>query len=556
MCFLGPGLGSYMVELQGLLAIIRKRGLLDDKTSIDNLQLQDSDRPDLALIDSGFVEESDMFEVLAEYLDLPIANTEQFPNSPLKAGGANISFLRQKRMLPILEDDTSITFALSDPPDKMSLQSIKLLVNKDVNIQLAKAGDLDRAFDRLYDREKTKKPTVLKNHVKDEVSIENDSPAVKLFNQLVNTAISNEASDLHIEASFSGLKLRYRVDGKLLELGNSPPEYLKEMLISRIKVLANLNIAEKRLPQDGRITVNVSGRSIDVRVSTIPTINGESIVLRFLDSEKGPNDLTTLGLSNHTLSTLRRLLKAPHGMILTTGPTGSGKTTTLYAALQELNLVERKIITLEDPIEYRVENINQIQINPKVGLNFASLLRSVLRQDPDIIMVGEIRDEETARLATQSALTGHLVLSSLHTNNAFGALNRLLDMGLEPFLINAAVKVIISQRLIRRLCPKCKKSGSVSPAEQKQFGLKIGMSISRPNGCMSCYQTGYKGRLVLTELLELNDNIRDHVNNSRKVSSMDCSLLPEQTLANAARAHIECGETSIEEFVSIMGSLD
>ena len=437
-----------MVELQGLLAIIRKRGLLDDKTSIDNLQLQDSDRPDLALIDSGFVEESDMFEVLAEYLDLPIANTEQFPNSPLKAGGANISFLRQKRMLPILEDDTSITFALSDPPDKMSLQSIKLLVNKDVNIQLAKAGDLDRAFDRLYDREKTKKPTVLKNHVKDEVSIEHDSPAVKLFNQLVNTAISNEASDLHIEASFSGLKLRYRVDGKLLELGNSPPEYLNEMLISRIKVLANLNIAEKRLPQDGRITVNVSGRSIDVRVSTIPIINGESVVLRFLDSEKGPNDLTALSFSNHTLSTLRRLLKAPHGMILTTGPTGSGKTTTLYAALQELNLVERKIITLEDPIEYRVENINQIQINPKVGLNFASLLRSVLRQDPDIIMVGEIRDEETARLATQSALTGHLVLSSLHTNNAFGALNRLLDMGLEPFLINAAVKVIISQRLI------------------------------------------------------------------------------------------------------------
>ena len=202
-----------MVELQGLLAVIRKRGLLDDKTSIDNLQLQDSNRPDLALIASGFVEESDMFEVLAEYLDLPIANTEQFPNSPLKAGGANISFLRQKRMLPILEDDTSITFALSDPPDKMSLQSIKLLVNKDVNIQLAKAGDLDRAFDRLYDREKTKKPTVFKNHVKDEVSIENDSPAVKLFNQLVNTAISNEASDLHIESSFSGLKLRYRVDG-------------------------------------------------------------------------------------------------------------------------------------------------------------------------------------------------------------------------------------------------------------------------------------------------------------------------------------------------------
>ena len=545
-----------MVELQGLLAVIRKRCLLDDTTSIHNLQLQDSDRPDLALIASGLVEESDMLEVLAEYLDLPIANTEQFPNAPLKAGGANISFLRQKRMLPILEDATSITFALSDPLDKMSLQSMKLLVNKDVNIQLAKAGDLDRAFDRLYDQEEAKKSPALKNHVKDEVSIEEDSPAVKLFNQLVNTAISNEASDLHIESSSSGLKLRYRVDGKLLELGNLPPEYLKEMLISRIKILANLNIAEKRLPQDGRITVNVSGRSIDVRVSTIPIINGESVVLRFLDSEKGPNDLTALSFSNHTLSTLRRLLKAPHGMILTTGPTGSGKTTTLYAALQELNLVERKIITLEDPIEYRLENINQIQINPKVGLNFATLLRSVLRQDPDIIMVGEIRDEETARLATQSALTGHLVLSSLHTNNAFGAINRLLDMGLEPFLISAAVRAIISQRLIRRLCPKCKKRGSVTAREHKQFGLKIGTIVSRPNGCMSCYQTGYKGRIVLTELLELNDNIRDYINNSKKIGSVDCSLLPEQTLANSARSYIESGETSIEEFLSIMGSLD
>ena len=545
-----------MVELQGLLAVIKKRCLLDETISIDKLQLPDNGRPDLALIASGLLEESDMLEVLAEYLDLPLANTEQFPDTPLKAGGANVSFLRQKRMLPILEDDTSITFALSDPLDKTSLQSIKLFVNKDINIQLAKSADLDRAFDRLYEQEKALKSLALKNHVKDQVSIEEGSPAVKLFNQLVNTAISNEASDLHIESSPSGLKLRYRVDGKLLELGNSPPAYLKEMLTSRIKILANLNIAEKRLPQDGRITVDVSGRSIDVRVSTIPTINGESVVLRFLDTEKGPNDLTALGFSDNTLSTLRRLLKAPHGMILTTGPTGSGKTTTLYAALQELNLIERKIITLEDPIEYRLENINQIQINPKVGLNFATLLRSVLRQDPDIIMVGEIRDEETARLATQSALTGHLVLSSLHTSNAFGAINRLLDMGLEPFLISAAVRAIISQRLIRRLCPKCKKRGAVTAKEHQQFGLKIGTIINRPNGCVSCYQTGYKGRLVLTELLEFNDNIRDHVNNSEKIGSVDSSLLPEQTLAVSARSYIESGETSIEEFLSIMGSLD
>ena len=556
MCLLSSGSEIYMVELQGLLSVIKKQCLLDNMASMENLHLQDSDRPDLALIASGLVEESDMLKVLAEYLDLPIANTDQFPDAPLKAGGANISFLRQKRILPIQEDDTSITFALSDPLDKMSLQAIKLLVNKDVKIQLAKAADLDRAFDRLYEHKKTKKQSTSTNYIKNQRSMTTDSPAIKLFDQLINTAISNEASDLHIESSPSGLRLRYRVDGKLLELGNSPPTYLKEMLISRIKILANLNIAEKRLPQDGRISVDFSGRAIDVRVSTIPTMDGESIVLRFLDPEKGPNNLTTLGFNENTLTTLRRLLKAPHGMILTTGPTGSGKTTTLYAALRELNLVERKIITLEDPVEYRLENINQIQINPKVGLNFATLLRSVLRQDPDIIMVGEIRDEETARLAVQSALTGHLVLSTLHTNNAFGAINRLLDMGLEPFLINAAVRAIISQRLIRRLCSKCKKTAPVTLAEHRQFGIKMGTSIGRPGGCMSCYQTGYKGRIALTELLELSDNVRKYIDHAGKSGSMDCSLLPQQTLSTAARNHIEAGETGIEEFLSIMGSLD
>ena len=218
--------------------------------------------------------------------------------------------------------------------------------------------------------------------------------------------------------------------------------------------------------------------------------------------------------------------------------------------------MERKIITLEDPVEYRLENINQIQINPKVGLNFATLLRSVLRQDPDIIMVGEIRDEETARLAVQSALTGHLVLSTLHTNNAFGAINRLLDMGLEPFLINAAVRAILSQRLIRRLCSKCKKTAPVTLAEHRQFGIKMGTSIGRPGGCMSCYQTGYKGRIALTELLELSDNVRKYIDHAGKSGSMDCSLLPQQTLSTAARNHIEAGETGIEEFLSIMGSLD
>ena len=544
-----------MVDLKRLLSIIKEEGLLNDTTTIDSSQFMESDRPDRELVAAGIIGDSDMLKLLAKYLDLPVATVQDFPKHALKAGGANISFLRQKRILPIREDDASITFAISDPLDNMSLQSIKLLVNKDINLELANPADLDRAFDRLYNKINQKLPAKLAFEETNGDAIGRNSPAIQLFDQLVNTAVLNKASDLHIEASTSGLRLRYRVDGKLLELGNAPPMYLREMLISRIKILANLNIAEKRLPQDGRTSVNIGGRSIDIRISTIPTINGESVVLRFLDPERGPKNLEALGFTPQPLYALRQLLRAPHGMILTTGPTGSGKTTTLYAALKELNLIEQKIITLEDPIEYRLENINLKQINPKAGLNFANLLRSVLRQDPDVIMVGEIRDEETARLATQSALTGHLVLSTLHTNSALGALNRLLDMGLEPFLINAAVRAIIGQRLVRRLCPKCKSPGSVTIAESKEFNLKVDSPINRPNGCSSCYQTGYSGRIVVTELLELNDDIRKHISNASRQTYRDYSQETDNTLVASIKTNILAGETSIEECVSIMGSI-
>jgi type II secretory ATPase GspE/PulE/Tfp pilus assembly ATPase PilB-like protein len=542
-----------MVELKGILTILESNGLIGKSATIGNIEINSDDRPDRALVEAGIVQESDMVSALAEYLKLPMANPSSFPTVSLPAGGANVTFLRQTRILPIFEDETSITLAMADPLDSVSIQSIKLLLNKTIKIQVAAAADLDRAFGRLYEKTRHLNSSDVIQH---QTVDEKNSPAIKLFDQLVNTAILNKASDLHIESSSTGIRLRYRIDGKLLELGNQPPLYLKDMLTSRIKILANLNIAEKRLPQDGRTTVSISGRPIDIRISTIPTINGESIVLRFLDSERGPNNLETLGFNQKTIDTLRRLLKAPHGMILTTGPTGSGKTTTLYAALKELNLQEQKVITLEDPIEYRLENVNQIQINSNAGLGFVNLLRSVLRQDPDIIMVGEIRDEETARLAAQSALTGHLVLSTLHTNDAFGAITRLLNMGLEPFLITAALRAVIGQRLIRRLCANCKKPGIINTTEHNEFGLKMGASIGRPNGCDACYQTGYSGRIALTELIELDDNLRQKINNSAVLTSADYRKQNDNTLFAAAKTHILEGETSIEEYINIMGLIN
>ena len=338
-----------------------------------------------------------------------------------------------------------------------------------------------------------------------------NGPADKIFDELINTAINNGASDLHIEAFETSLKTRYRIDGQLIELGNAPPKYISDMLISRIKIIGNLNVAEKRLPQDGRATISAHGREIDMRISSVPTINGESLALRLLDPSSSPKNLNALNTGNENLSRLRKLLDNRSGMILTTGPTGSGKTTTLYAVLNEINQRSHKIITLEDPIEYRLDGINQIQVNPSIGLNFSNLLRSVLRQDPDIIMVGEIRDAETARLAIQAALTGHLVISSLHTNTALGAVTRLIDMGIEPFLISAALKGVIGQRLIKKLCTSCRNERKATPSETVAFGLTEGEIIANSQGCSRCHQTGYNGRVAIMEILSLDDRLRQYL---------------------------------------------
>ena len=536
-----------MIDPDRLLDILDSTDLLKRGDSRLPSDLNSTSRPDKILLENVLVDEKAMTRVIAEYLNISVANPSEFPSKAIEAGGANFAFLRQNRILPLSENDDSLTIAMADPFDETSLQSLKLLINKNVKVCIADKNDLDRAFDRLY------KPELIKNagtasYSNNDMSLKTENgPADKIFDELINTAINNNASDLHIEAFEKTLKTRYRIDGQLVELGNAPPNYISDMLISRVKIIGNLNVAEKRLPQDGRATIFVTGRQIDLRISSIPTINGESLVLRLLDPGNSPKNLNALNTNGENIRRLRELLNNRSGMILTTGPTGSGKTTTLYAMLNEINLRSHKIITLEDPIEYRLDGVNQIQVNPSIGLHFSNLLRSVLRQDPDTIMVGEIRDVETARLAVQAALTGHLVISSLHTNTALGAVTRLIDMGIEPFLISAAVKGVIGQRLVKKLCASCKRKRKVTPPEAAAYRLTEDSFIGEPGGCSACHQTGYNGRIAIMEILRLDEKLRQYLLKNGNLEEFDGAVDEPNFKPYEIRDCIKMLQTSIDE---------
>ena len=536
-----------MIDPDRLLDILDSTDLLKRGDSRLPSDLNSTSRPDKILLENGLVDEKAMTRVIAEYLNISVADPSEFPSKAIEAGGANFAFLRQNRILPLSENDDSLTIAMADPFDETSLQSLKLLINKNVKVCIADKNDLDRAFDRLY------KPELIKNagtasYSNNDMSLRTENgPADKIFDELINTAINNNASDLHIEAFEQTLKTRYRIDGQLVELGNAPPNYISDMLISRVKIIGNLNVAEKRLPQDGRATISVTGRQIDLRISSIPTINGESLVLRLLDPGNSPKNLNALNTNGENIRRLRELLNNRSGMILTTGPTGSGKTTTLYAMLNEINLHSHKIISLEDPIEYRLDGVNQIQVNPSIGLHFSNLLRSVLRQDPDTIMVGEIRDVETARLAVQAALTGHLVISSLHTNTALGAVTRLMDMGIEPFLISAAVKGVIGQRLVKKLCASCKRKRKVTPPEAAAYGLTEDSFIGEPGGCSACHQTGYNGRIAIMEILRLDEKLRQYLLKNGNLEEFDGAVDEPNFKPYEIRDCIMMLQTSIDE---------
>jgi general secretion pathway protein E len=502
---------------------------LSDEVIADALKVQEEKGGWVGeiLIRQNAVSESDLLKALSTQFDLPFL--PDLPTQDLTtdfAGKVPIQFLKKYKMVPVVTSNEAF-IAVNDPFAFQPLDDLRLSLEWDgVKVVLAPYSAILSAINFAYDMSQDSAEQVIQDmHEEDSDLIlseiektgdlldeTSEAPIIRLVNLMLSQAVKVRASDIHVEPYQDKLKVRYRVDGILYDK-LSPPKRIQSTLVSRIKVMAKLNIAEKRLPQDGRIEIRIADKNVDIRVSTIPTAFGERVVLRLLDKSTVLLKLTDIGMPEERLKLIDRLIRIPHGIILVTGPTGSGKTTTLYAALTTINNPDINIITIEDPVEYQIEGIGQIQVNPKIGLNFANGLRSIVRQDPDVILVGEIRDLETAEIGIQSALTGHLVFSTLHTNDSASAVTRLIDMGIEAFLVSSSVIAILAQRLVRVVCDDCKEA--YAPDEESLESIDItpemaaGKKIYRGRGCPSCFNTGYRGRTGIFELMILDDAIKN-----------------------------------------------
>ncbi len=504
--------------------------LLIDRGKLDAAGLQRAQRAGslgeerlhLLLPKLGLVSEKDVAAALADILDLGLADKADYPDEPLHGEKLSVGFLKESRVVPLAETDEHVTIAVADPLDEYAGQAMQLFTQKPVEIMVGVPADIEVALERHFGPS-GQVGDIVEEAVEqgdgdsiDDVErlrdLASEAPVVRIVNRLINKAVEQRASDIHIEPFEQGLRVRYRVDG-LLQDGERIANELHAALISRLKIMAGLNIAERRLPQDGRIKLAVRGREIDLRIATMPIMLGEAAVLRILDRESVQLDFDTLGFSPEMQESYRLAIKRPNGIIMVTGPTGSGKTTTLYTSLVELNSDDRKILTVEDPIEYQLNGINQVQTKPQIGLSFAHVLRAMLRHDPDVIMVGEIRDLETAEIAVQAALTGHLVFSTLHTNNAAGTLMRLMDMGVETYLLASTLNAVVAQRLVRKLCDDCRRPTTPLPEMLQQLGLDAkGIStVWEAEGCEACRHTGYRGRISINELIIMSDVIREAV---------------------------------------------
>ncbi len=499
--------------MERLAALLVSGGQCDQRTIERGRRVaEESDqRLDLVLLQLGLVSERGLAEAYAGLLGLPIAGPERYGlESPLLAERLGGRFLRQARALPVHLADGQIQLAVADPLDGFTPAAVQAATGRRVSLLVAVPIELEAAFDRLYpEGEADHSGHAGEQPSEDDAErlkdLASEAPVIRLVNQIIARAVETQASDIHIEPFEDRLRVRYRYDGVLSE-AEAPPSRLAAAITSRIKIMARLDIAERRLPQDGRIKLAVRGSEVDFRVSTIPSLYGETVVLRILDRTAVTLDYDKLGLAPAVVSRLNATFALPNGIVLVTGPTGSGKTTTLYTGLLALNSVTRKVVTIEDPIEYQLRGINQIQVKPQIGLDFASLLRSILRQDPDVIMVGEIRDLETAQIAVQASLTGHLVLSTLHTNSASATLTRLRDMGLEDYLLAAVLRGVLAQRLVRRLCAECRTSYEAPDELVRRFELEryaTGQPVRlwHAVGCPNCRGTGFRGRQAIAEFL-------------------------------------------------------
>ena len=552
--------------------ILVERGKLDPANLERALKLQEGESRDkigAILLRLGMVSGRDLADALADQLDLPLAQATDYPELPLMEERISAKFLRDAQAVPLREDDEELALAIADPTDSYVISAVQMAAGKRVKAYIAAPNEIDAALERLYGGGRSAMNTIVDDiatreegddefgdiaHLKDLAS---EAPVIRLVNLILTKALEQRASDIHIEPFENRLIVRYRIDGVLHEV-ESPPRRLSAAVISRVKIMASLDIAERRLPQDGRIKLRIQGKEIDLRVSTVPTMHGESVVMRILDKGGVPLDFASLGFEGRALERFLDCLDQVHGILLVTGPTGSGKTTTLYTALDRLNKPDVKIVTVEDPVEYQMPGINQIQVKPQIDLTFANALRSIVRQDPDIIMVGEIRDVETVRIAMQSALTGHMVLSTVHTNDAPSTVSRLLDMGAEDYLLTSTVNGILAQRLVRTLCPKCREAHPALPEVVEQMNLRRYMPqgeilLYRPVGCSECAGTGYWGRVCIIEMMTITDNLRSLVMRHATAGDIRAAAIMEgmETMfENGVRKSL-AGITTIEEVLRV-----
>jgi general secretion pathway protein E/type IV pilus assembly protein PilB len=504
--------------------ILLEKGIITPEQLSEAVAMRKADgvRLDAALLSLGHVGQHELLEVMSEQLDLPLIDLDSTDIDVETLRSLPARLVYRKKLVPLARHNGRMTVATCDPYDLYAMDELRLLTGLEVEPVLAPAEDIDKVIKTHYgvggdtvDEMMSDDLEVIDDNEQSEDLLEmaQEASVIKLVNEIFLEAINERASDIHIESYESGMAIRYRIDG-VLQQPSLPPQInrFRQAIISRIKIMAHLNIAEKRLPQDGRIDMRVGGQQVDVRVSVIPMIYGEGIVMRLLNKSQVMFTLPQLGMLEDTFADFRELITRPHGIILVTGPTGSGKTTTLYAALQEIVSPETKVITVEDPVEYHVEGINQIQIKPEIDFTFARGLKHILRHDPDVIMIGEIRDLETAEAAIQAALTGHLVLSTLHTNDATSAATRLLDMGVEPFLVTSTLMAAMAQRLVRTVCPECRTSYEPNPDDlPDDFQYEPGMQLARGEGCRKCRETGYYGRAGIFELWTLDEPVRERI---------------------------------------------
>jgi general secretion pathway protein E len=516
----------------------------------------------------GLVSERDMAQAIADRLELPLVTPNDIPDLPLLEEKLSPRFLREVHVLPLADSPEGLVLAMADPLDSYATDAIGLISGREIFPRVAEPAMLETAIERLYGRgpsaldelvegASTEEDETLELDVERLKDLASEAPVIRLVSHLISEAVERRASDIHIEALEHGLNVRYRIDGLLREI-DPPPSRFRAAIVSRIKIMAKLNIAERRLPQDGRIKLAVRGTPIDLRVSTIPTMYGEGVVMRILDRQGVKLDYASLGIRERNLEAYEEILGRPNGVFLVTGPTGSGKTTTLYAALTSLNSPEKKILTVEDPIEYHLEGVNQIQVKPSIGLTFAQVLRSILRQDPDIIMIGEIRDVETARIAIQAALTGHLVLSTLHTNDAVSAITRLMDMGVEDYLLTSTLTGVAAQRLVRTLCRNCRVAEAALPELVTQLGLNRYINgsdavVYRPGGCELCGGSGFYGRTGLVEALVMTDAVRRLILHRGEAKELQQVAVEEgmRTMYDDGMMKALAGETTIEEVLRV-----